>query len=279
MRTKIIAELASCHNGNPDMAKALVRAASEAGVDIVKFQSWKASDVKDTDPDKKRYEQLEFRDEWHRDMISYCRQCGIEFLTTVFDIKRIPFLRSLGQDSIKVASYDMKNYRLLSELKKNFKKIYVSTGGSYPEEIQKAAEILKGHDYTLLHCVLSYPTPFDQANLAKIDWLRQFAPSVGFSDHTGGTEAAKVAIAMGIDVLEKHFTLSRFLPQPLHTTSTEPDKKPTTTHEIAIEFNELKEICDHAKLVEKIKGDGSTQPKSFELPVREKYTGRLCRDD
>ncbi len=275
MRTKIIAEIASCHNGDLRMAKALVRAAAEAGVDVVKFQSWRASDVKDSDPDKKRYQELEFRDEWHKEIIAYCKECGVEFLTTIFDIKRIPFLKSLGLDSVKVASYDMKSYRLLEELKKNFKKIYVSTGGSYPEEVKKAAEVLKGHDFTMLHCVLAYPTPLEQANLAKINWLKQFTKSVGFSDHTFGTEAAKVAIAMGVDVVEKHFTLSRYMPQTLHSTSTDPNKKQTTTHEIAIEFHEMKEICDYAKLVEKIKGSGDTQPLKVEMGPREKYSGRL----
>lgn len=275
MKTKIIAEIASCHNGSMNMAKALVKAAADAGVDVVKFQSWKASDVKDDDPDKERYKELEFKDEWHKEIIEYCRQVGVEFLTTVFDIKRIPFLKSLGLDSIKVASYDMKSYKLLEELKKHFKKIYVSTGGSYPEEIKKAAEVLKGHDFTFLHCVLAYPTPLEQANLAKIDWLRQFTKSVGFSDHTFGTDAAKVAIAMGVYVVEKHFTLSRYLPQTLHKTSTDPKKKATTTHEIAIEFHELKEICDYAKLVEKIRGKGNIEPLEVEMGPREKYTGRL----
>lgn len=275
MKTQIIAEVASCHNGSLDMAKALVRAAADAGADIVKFQSWKASDVKGTDPDKKRYEQLEFRDEWHGEIIRCCRDHNIGFLTTIFDIRRIPFLKSLGLDSIKVASYDLKSFVLLEELRKNFKKIYVSTGGSYPDEVEKAVGILKGHDVTFLHCVLSYPTPLEHANLGRIRWLRTLAPSVGYSDHTDGTEAAKLAMAMGVDCLEKHFTLDRRTPQILHSTSTDPGRKKTTTHEFAIEPEGLREICRHARLVEQMMGTGNPEPLPIELGTMEKYTGRL----
>nr|MBA4405232.1 hypothetical protein [Nanoarchaeum sp.] len=275
MLTKIIAELSSCHNGNLDLAKALVRAAADAGVDVVKFQSWKASDVKSTDPDKKRYEQLEFRDEWHREMIEYCNQRNVEFLTTIFDINRIDFLKSLGLDSIKVASYDLKSYRLLDALRNNFSKIYVSTGGSHPDEVAHASEVLKGHDFTLLHCVLMYPTPLERANLSRIEWLRQYSNSVGYSDHTLGTEAAKAALTMGIDVLEKHFTLSRYLPQPTHNTTTDGKRKPTTTHEVAVEFDELKEICDYAKLANQMRGYGRIDMWDEEILSRDKYTGRL----
>ena len=275
MKTKIIAEIASCHNGDIRMAKALVKAAAEAGVDVVKFQSWKASDVKDNDPDKERYHELEFRDEWHTEIINYCNEWGVEFLTTVFDIKRIPFLKSLGLNSAKVASYDCKNQEFLKALKENFSKLYVSTGGSYPEEIERASEVLKGHDFTLLHCVLAYPTPLDKVNMDKVNWLARLAPSVGWSDHSMGTEASKLAIAKGVDVVERHFTLSRHMPQTGHSTSTDPNKGQTTTHEIAIEPHELKEVCDYAKLVEKMRGDGNLQPLDVEMGPREKYTGRL----
>ena len=273
MRTKIIVEIASCHNGDIRMAKALIRAASDAGADIVKFQSWKASDVKNSDPDKARYEELEFKDEWHKEVIDYCHELKVEFLTTIYDRKRIPFLKSLGLDSIKVASYNLNNYELLKELKKSFKKIYLSMGGAFPEEIKKAIRILKGHDVTLLHCILAYPTSLDQVNLGKIEWLKKLGFKVGWSDHTIGVEASKVAIAMGVDVVERHFTLSRYLPQTKHRNALKGNL--VTTHEIAIEPHELKIVCDYARLVEKIRGDGGIQPLPIEIGSKKKYEGRL----
>lgn len=267
--------MASCHNGDLEIAKALVRAATTAGADIIKFQSWKSKDVRDSDPDKKRYESLEFKDEWHSEIMEYCRGLKVEFLTTIFDKNRIPFLKALGLQTVKVASYDCRNTDFLKLLRDHFPSIIVSTGGTYPEEVALAAKTLAGHDYTFMHCVLAYPTPLEHANLGRMKWLQEFAPKVGYSDHTEGAEAGKIAIAMGAYYVEKHFTLSRFLPQALHKTTTDTSARAITTHEIAAEFPVLKELCDYARLAETIIGNGSMLPISLELGPREKYSGRL----
>ena len=278
MRTKIIAEMASSHNGDIELGKALIKAAAEAGVDIVKFQSWLAKNVSEDDPDKKRYEKLELSDEAHHILKRECEKYNIEFMTTVYDLERINFLIELGIDTIKVASFDLKHTKLLKALKGKFEHIIVSTGMSNPDEVKNATEILKGQKFTLLHCISLYPTPIDKVNLNRMLWLKNFCPSVGYSDHTLGPEASKLGIAMGAECVEKHFTLSRYLPQPTHKTTIGEGAKAITTHEIAGEPSVFKEICEYARLVEKMKGEGRIDMWEEEKYVRGKYTGRLGKN-
>lgn len=272
-KTKIIAEVASCHNGNLELAKALVRAAKDCGADIVKFQSWQARNVKSSDPDKKRYEKLELSERDHFILKDYCDEVGIEFLTSIFDINRISFLKELGLKTIKVPSTKCHDYELLGELAKNFEHIILSTGMHSEEEIVRADRLLSGVSHTLMHCTSVYPCPLQYAHLERIEWLKKITPSVGYSDHTSGTEAPFIAMSMGVDYLEKHFTLSRYLPQEKHKTRDSADA--VTTHEIACEPSELREICQLAKLVQVVKGDKDELPLSEELETRKKYDGRL----
>ena len=275
MRTQIIAEIASSHNGDMELAAALIKSAAEAGVDYVKFQSWQAKNVSDNDPDKQRYEQLELSDEAHFILMKECQRNNVRFMTTVFDLNRIDFLQKLGLDIIKVASVDLKHTKLLKALKGKFEHIILSTGMSTPDEVKNAVETLKGQKITLFHCVSLYPTPADKINLDRMLWLKSFCHSVGYSDHALGSEASKLAIAMGAEYIEKHFTLSRYLPQPVHKTSVKEGVKAITTHEIADEPLVFKEICEYAKFVKQARGQGRIDMWDEEMPVRLKYTGRL----
>lgn len=278
MRTQIIAEIASSHNGDIELGKALIKAAAEAGVDFVKFQSWQAKNVAAGDPDKARYEQLELADEAHFVLKKECDKYNVQFLTTVFDLERIDFLVKLGINSVKVASVDLKHTKLLKALKGKFEHIILSTGMSRPDEVKSAVEVFKGQKITLLHCVSLYPTPADKVNLGRMLWLKSFCGSVGYSDHTSGPEVSKLAIAMGAEYIEKHFTLSRYLPQPVHKTTVKEGAKAITTHEIADEPEVFKDICVYAKFVEMIKGEGRIDMWEEESFVREQYTGRLGKN-
>lgn len=278
MRTKIIAEIASSHNGDIELAKALIKSAAEAGVDYVKFQSWQASNVPDNDPDKQRYEQLELGNEAHFILKKECQKNSVKFMTTIFDLSRIDFLRKLDLDIIKVASVDLKHVKLLKALKGKFKHIMLSTGMSRPKEVEKAVCLLRGEKITLLHCVSFYPISIEKINLNRMLWLKNFCESVGYSDHARGAEAAKLAIAMGAEYIEKHFTLSRYLPQPVHKTSIKDGARAITTHEIADEPPVFKEICEYAKFVKRARGQGRIDMWDEEMPVRLKYTGRLGKN-
>ena len=119
--------------------------------------------------------------------------------------------RDAGFEAIKVASYDCASFPLLRDVRNNWALVVVSTGATYDHEIAKAAEILRGGAFVLLHCVTIYPTPISELHLRHMNWLRRFSTEVGLSDHTlverAGIWASKIALAMGAEWIERHFTV------------------------------------------------------------------------
>ena len=184
----------------------------------------------------------------------------MRFLTTCFDRGRVAFLASLGLKTIKVASPDLTSHTMIKELRAKFDHLIVSTGMSYDEEIKETAALLDGTSFTFMHCVSLYPTPLEAVNMARMDWLRQFTPLVGFSDHTLGTEAPRLAIARGAAFVEKHFTLSRYLAGKDQKVSCEP--------------HELREIADFAEKVAQWMGTAHPQLSAREEEFRGIYIGK-----
>src|SRR3990167_7388125 len=166
---KIIAEIASGHNGDLELAKALVKAAAENGADIVKFQDWRASNVPDTDSDKQRYEKYQFPDDWYSILIPYCKEHGVEFLTTCFNKDRVKFLAGLGLKKIKIASISLQNKDLLMFCGSHFEEIIVSTAMHSLEEVEEAVDLLatNAQKFTIMHCIANYPTAVSDANLGR----------------------------------------------------------------------------------------------------------------
>ncbi|MEM1272119.1 MAG: N-acetylneuraminate synthase family protein [Bacteroidota bacterium] len=212
----------------------MVHAAAEAGADYAKIQSMLADDLprrerfeegvvdgagtqqaikRPYEPEFKRLKPMDLTDDDHHWFIEECQKAGIKPMTTVFSRSRVPFVATLGMEAVKVASYDCASLPLLEELAANFDHLYISTGATYDEEIEATANFLKARNqsFSLLHCVTIYPTPLDEMHLARIDYLRQYAPKVGFSDHSlvsrDGIKASAVAIMRGADVVERHFTV------------------------------------------------------------------------
>jgi sialic acid synthase SpsE len=227
----LIAEACQNHNGDLAILRDMIWAAKEAGADYIKIQSMRADDLTRRErfeegivvegtiraikrpyrPEYERLKPLDLDDQAHHWFIEECRKAGIRPLTTVFTLSRIPFLSSLSWEEIKVPSYDCASLPLIKELKNNFRRLYISTGATFDGEIRDTAETLKGHSFTFLHCVTIYPTPLEEIHLRRIDWLRQFTDSVGFSDHTlvekHGIKASCAALYYGADVVERHFTI------------------------------------------------------------------------
>lgn len=227
----IIAELCQNHNGDETLLNEMVHAAADAGADYAKIQSILANDLTHRkrfetgqwDGDRQRAIKRPYQDEYdrlkpmdldddaHHRFIEQCRSAGIKPLTTAFSRSRIPFLATLGFDAIKVASYDCASEPFLNELKPHFSHIYVSTGATLDCEIERAAQVLGDHSFSLLHCVTIYPTPLDEMHLVRLNYLRRLTPSVGFSDHSlvvrDGIKASAVALLLGADVVERHFTV------------------------------------------------------------------------
>jgi len=234
--TQIIAELCQNHNGDLDILKQMVGEAAQAGADYVKIQSMLAGDLthrqrfesgveeggvvkaikRPYQAEYDRLKPLDLDDDAHRMFIEECKKYDVKPLTTVFNKTRIPFLASLPwpEKAIKIASFDCRSKPLIKELiSAGFKKFFISTGTTYDKEIEETAALLKSTDvdYTLLHCVSIYPTPLDAGHLERINFLRKFSNSVGFSEHSSyEQDKLKLSIAAltyDVDVIERHFTV------------------------------------------------------------------------
>ena len=262
--TLIIAEAGVNHNGSIQIAKKLVDAAVEAGVDIIKFQTFKADKLVSKDAKKAEYQKrnigdgndsqydmlkkLELSHEDHQTLIAYCKEKGIRFWSTAFDFDSIDYLHSLGLNLWKIPSGEITNYPFIRKIAKYRENVIMSTGMCVGEDIHKAINVLNefgvGKDQiTVLHCNTQYPTPFEDVNLkAMLTIKKDFDVNVGYSDHTRGIEVPIAAVALGASVIEKHFTLDRNLPGPDHKASLEPA--------------ELKVMVGAIRNIEKVLGDG-----------------------
>lgn len=262
-RTWLIGEVASNHGGDLKLAKEFIRRASESGLDYVKFQSWQASHLtrSEKDPQYEWFRRSELSDEAHHELMEECQKKGIRFLTTVFHRDRIPFLTSLGLEEIKVGSADTNNFELLRDLRGRFKRILISTGMATHEEVEQAASVLEGEDFVFFHSVSLYPTPLEKVNLHRMDWLRQFSDEVGYSDHSVGLEAAKLAIARGASYVEKHFCLDRSGPGRVCAWDATPK-----------DMQELRQFADR---VDDLLGSGRKDLDRELLKSREFFIGRF----
>ena len=268
----IIAEAGVNHNGSLEKAKLLIDVASEAGVDFVKFQSFKANKLVSPSARKAEYQKknmgnnddnqlqmlrdLELSEKDHDVLIEYCNQKNVAFFSTAFDVDGLSYLDSLGLDLFKVPSGEITNYPYLRKLAEIGKPVILSTGMSNLVDIERALEVLEqGIDrsmITILHCNTEYPTPMEDVNLKAMNTIEShFNTAVGYSDHTMGIEVPIAAVALGARVIEKHFTLDRELPGPDHKASLEP--------------NELIEMVRAIRNTEKaLAGSGIKEPSSSE---------------
>lgn len=263
----IIAEAATNHEGDVEVAKKMIRAAALAGADFVKFQSATTRTMDVNHPHYNAMKPKELSDEAHYELIDECKKAGISFLTTCFDWQRVEFLSNLGINTIKVASTDVGSKKMLNLLRNNFEHIILSTGMTLPEELEGAIDILKRGKFTLLHCTANYPTKIEHTNLLRMIKLKEIASkiagrdvSVGFSDHTLGLDATKMAIHMGADIIEKHFTLKRDFDNKYSNMSALPE--------------DIRELCDFAKNHSLYLGDGNMGMQPGEKESRDIFWGR-----
>ena len=264
--TIIIAEAGVNHNGSLELAKQLVDKAVKAGVDYIKFQTFRASNLVTKTAKQAEYQQknigkggesqyqmlkkLELTPEGHEVLIAYCKERGIKFFSTAFDFDSIEYLHSLDLGLWKIPSGEVTNYPFLKRVAAYNEKTILSTGMCEMSDVRAAVEALyknglSKENLILLHCNTEYPTPFEDVNLKAMDALRkEFGVEVGYSDHTKGIEVPIAAVALGATVIEKHFTLDRNMEGPDHKASLEPD--------------ELKAMVSAIRNIEKaVGGDGS----------------------
>ena len=246
MRVFIIAEAGVNHNGSVDLAKQLINVASNSGANAVKFQTFKAENLVAKNAQKAEYQKhttnvlesqfdmikkLELDVETHKELIAYCQEKDIMFLSTPFDHDSIDMLNNLGLEIFKIPSGEITNLPYLRHIGSLNKQVVLSTGMSNLEEIRGALNILinagsSKENITVLHANTMYPTPMEDVNLnAMLTIHKEFDVDVGYSDHTLGIEVDIAAVAMGASAIEKHFTLDKSMKGPDHKASLEPDRK------------------------------------------------------
>lgn len=279
----IIAEAGVNHNGDIALAKRLVDEAKKSGADVVKFQTFNPKKLASKSATMAKYQKenigfeesqeemlskLTLKNEEFAELSEYCHKIGIDFLSTPFEIESVHFLDAL-QGKWKIPSGEITNYPYLVEIAKTGKEIILSTGMSTLEEIDAAIDVLKRNGagkLTILHCTTNYPTPMEDVNLnAMITLKKRYNCPVGYSDHTKGIEVPIAAVALGAEIIEKHFTLDRRMIGPDHKASLEPD--------------ELSAMVKAIRNIEKALGDGIKIPSESEktnIAVSRKSIVALC---
>ena len=266
----IIAEAGVNHNGSFELAKKMVDAAKEAGVDYVKFQTFNPKKLVSKYAEKAEYQkETTGSDETQLQMLQkltltednflslhdYCREVGIGFISTPFDLDSIAFLETFDMDFWKVPSGEVTNLPYLEAIARTKRKVVVSTGMCDMNEIQDAMEVLEKNgttEITLLHCNTQYPTPYEHVNLSAMSTIKDnLHKEVGYSDHTQGIEVPIAAVAMGATVIEKHFTLDKNMEGPDHKASLNP--------------SELQQMVVAIRNIEQAIGNGLKEPSSSEM--------------
>jgi N-acetylneuraminate synthase len=283
----IIAEAGVNHNGHLDTAKHLVDAAQRAGADAIKFQTFRAERLVTAEAAKAPYQiqntggvesqlemlkKLELSEADHRELISYCKEKEITYISTPFDETSADMLDDLGMAIFKIGSGEITNKPLLQHVARKNKPMILSTGMSYLEEVAKSVRWIQEagivvveksacsddwfpYSLVLLHCVTDYPALPQEANLLSMKTMRDTLKlPVGYSDHTVGIEISIAAVVMGAVVVEKHLTLSRTMDGPDHRASLEP-----------VEFAAL---VGAVRNVEMAMGDGIKKPSGREERMR-----------
>lgn len=276
----IIAEAGVNHNGRLDLALKLCDAAKAAGVDAVKFQTWKTELIITKGTKKAEYQEknlnndddqftmlkkLELSYDNFQLVKQYCDEIGIQFLSTADETESIDFLVNLGMPFIKLGSGDITNIPYLRSVAKYGIPVILSTGMANLAQVAIAYDTLQEagvKDISILHCTTNYPCPMNEVNLrAMLTMKEAFKCRVGYSDHTMGIEVPIAAVAMGAEIIEKHFTLDKNMEGPDHKASLNPE--------------ELKAMVSAIRHIEQALGDGIKQPNESEKKISKVVLKRI----
>lgn len=274
MKTYIIAEAGVNHNGNRELALKMIDAAKNSGCDCIKFQTFRTDSLVTPNAKKARYQVVNTGNEENQyDMLKkleltyddfkilkqYCEKIGIDFMSTPFDKESVDLLEKLGIIRYKMSSGDLTNKDLLEYVADKKKPIILSTGMSTMDEVEEAVKWIEergNREITLLHCTSNYPTSCDEVNMkAMVTLSERFSYKVGYSDHTEGIHIPVLAVAMGAEVIEKHFTLDKQMQGP--------------DHKASLNVSELSELVKEIRDIEAAIGDGIKRPAYSEMSTRE----------
>ncbi len=237
----VVAEIGANHNGDMALCRQLIDAAQASGADAVKFQSWtkrslisaaeyarntKYAGERGAPTLEEAVERYQLTPERHRDVVAYCRERGVVFLSSCFSHAEVDLLESFEVPAYKIASMDVNHLPLLEYVARTGKPVLLSTGMATLGEVERALGALQAHGsgpVALLHCVSIYPAPAEIVNLrTMLTWQQAFDLPVGYSDHTLGTAVPLAAVALGACLVEKHFTIDRSLEGWDHAISADP---------------------------------------------------------
>ncbi len=273
MNVFVIAEAGVNHNGSIELAKKLIDVAVEAGVDAVKFQTFKTENLVSKNAQKAEYQKettdakesqfemikkLELDIDTHYELIDYCNSKNIMFLSTPFDLDSIDLLDKLELPIFKIPSGEITNLPYLRKIGALKKQVILSTGMADIGEIEDALDVLieagtPKENITVLHANTMYPTPMEDVNLRAMMTIgNTFDIAYGYSDHTLGIEVDIASVALGATVIEKHFTLNKSMEGPDHKASLEP--------------NELKAMVKAIRNIEIALGSKVKKPSKSEIP-------------
>ncbi len=267
----VIAEIGSNHNGDMDLARWLIDSAAAAGVDAVKFQTFRAADhyskhtpgfgYLDNTDTYKLIESLEIDRTWHAPLKAYCDDAGVVFLSSPCDAEAIAELTDLEMAAFKIASFDLPDTQLIRQAARSGRPVILSTGMADWADIRAGVTACRAegnNDVVLLQCTSLYPAPPELSNLQAMQEMgAAFGAITGYSDHTEGDHISLAAVAMGASVIEKHFTLDRTLEGP--------------DHPFAIEPAELSLMMTRLRDIEAAIGDGRKEgPRAEEQEMFEK---------
>jgi N-acetylneuraminate synthase len=270
----VIAEAGVNHNGSLDLAKELVVKAAEAGADYVKFQTFNASKLVSKNADLAEYQKsntnfdsqlamlqsLEMGVDQLSVLEKVANKAGVQLLSSPFDIESATELVNFGMEILKIPSGELTNHPYLKHLASFNLPTILSTGMAYLDEVKEAVEVLTtaGLDkskISVLHCNTQYPTPMEDVNLRAMNTLKsELGVEIGYSDHTLGIEIPIAAVAMGAQIIEKHFTLDKTMSGPDHKASLNP--------------KELQEMIKAIRNIEIALGSDEKKPSPSEVDNR-----------
>jgi N-acetylneuraminate synthase/N,N'-diacetyllegionaminate synthase len=275
----VIAEAGVSHNGSVECALRMCGVAKDCGADAVKFQAFRAEEIASEEAEQAEYQRrnageaksqremlksFELSADDFAKLTERCREIGIEFLASPFDIPSLEMLVALGVRAIKMASTEITDVPLLERAARTGLPLILSTGAATMNEITEGVRVVRAKgatDIILLHCVSAYPTPLDQQNLGAIRELEErFRCVVGYSDHSTEVMSGQLAVGFGASVLEKHFTLSKSDAGPDHAMSLEPEELRT--------YVSLARQGAALEVTKKFAGVGAKRPLPIEDEVR-----------
>ena len=271
---KVIAEIGWNFMGDMRLANKMVHAAKDSGADVAKFQYWNPSRLKagawDEDGRRQIYEKAQLNEVKINDLRGYCDDAGLDFLVSAFSVHDAKFLKSVGLDAIKVPSHEVANVELHDFCSHSFSEAYVSLGAGTQDEVETAIDVYAAvsrpsFTWVGMHCVSSYPVSANKANLPRLEYLANKVSMLGYSDHTSDTVTPALAVAMGVRVIEKHFTVDKELPG--------------RDNKFALDPSEFSEMVKNIRIAEQAIINHGSGPLDIESDTMTHYRGRWGDND